>query len=118
LMSQASGWTFAMVLEKLFETTKRIEASFTSKLVASLDPSQPVIDSFVLQNLGLKLPYVGSSDRIVRVCAVYEQVQCKTSNFLKTDAGDELVRKFGERYPNVKISSMKMLDLVLWQTRA
>jgi hypothetical protein len=39
------------ILERLHRATNRIEASFSNKLVATVDPSQPVIDSVVFRNL-------------------------------------------------------------------
>lgn len=40
---------FAYVLRALHAATGRAEASFASKLVASVDPDMPVIDAFVLK---------------------------------------------------------------------
>jgi hypothetical protein len=47
---------FFEVLDALHKATNRYEASFASKLLATIDPSMPVIDSIVLRNLNLKLP--------------------------------------------------------------
>lgn len=38
-------------------------------------------------------------------------------DFLKTENGKYLVEQFVREYPNAKISKIKMLDFVLWQTR-
>jgi hypothetical protein len=37
---------------------------------------------------------------------------------LRTNTGHYLVKRFREEYPQARISQVKMLDLVLWQTRA
>jgi hypothetical protein len=47
---------FHEVLHALHDATGRHEASFASKLVATFDPSKPVIDAVVLKNVGLRLP--------------------------------------------------------------
>jgi hypothetical protein len=44
--------TITRVLRRIHEATGRIEASFASKLVATIDPDLPVIDAVVLGNLG------------------------------------------------------------------
>jgi hypothetical protein len=54
--SKESGIEFPQALREIARRTNRIEASFASKLVATIDPSKPVIDKFVLENFGLKLP--------------------------------------------------------------
>jgi hypothetical protein len=48
--------------EELHRTTGRCEASFASKLSATIGPTMPVIDSVVLRNLNLRLPPSGSSN--------------------------------------------------------
>src|SRR5262245_53339545 len=45
---KTQGLQFSEGLRRLADATGRIEASFASKLVASIDPDQPVIDSVVL----------------------------------------------------------------------
>src|SRR5262245_43015937 len=48
--------TFAEILHALHQATDRYEASFASKLVATIRPEMPVIDSVVLRNVNLSLP--------------------------------------------------------------
>jgi hypothetical protein len=47
---------FSAVLSELARQTGRVEASFASKLVATIDPNQPVVDTHVLHWFGLRLP--------------------------------------------------------------
>jgi hypothetical protein len=47
---------FAQLLHALHQRTGRYEASFASKLLATINPDMPVIDSVVLRNLDLRLP--------------------------------------------------------------
>ncbi len=49
--------SFEVILSTLHKKTSRLEASFASKLKATITPEMPVIDSVVLKNLRLKLPY-------------------------------------------------------------
>ena len=48
--------TFKEVLDYLYEKTGRIEPSFSSKLVATVNPDMPVWDKMVLKNLQLRTP--------------------------------------------------------------
>jgi hypothetical protein len=109
--------SFAAVLHALHQATGRYEPSFASKLVATIRPDMPVIDSVVLRNLNLTLPRYNLRDRAARLEHLHETLVSWFSAFLKTETGRYLVRRFREEYPDAKISKVKMVDLVLWRTR-
>lgn len=109
---------FREVLTELYQATNRYEASFASKLLATLDPQMPIIDSIVLRNLNLKLPPSASQDRADRICAIHESLLYRFRDFLATDNARYLIHRFRCAYPQADITAMKMLDLVLWQTRS
>lgn len=108
---------FRAVLVALHGTTNRYEASFASKLVATLDSSKPVIDAFVLRNVGLRLPASAAPDRFERICNVYHELISIFSTFLSSECGHYLITAFRRVHPTATITKVKMLDLVLWQTR-
>lgn len=108
---------FADALGLLADATGRVEASFASKLVATIDPHQPVIDSVVLQNVGLRLPPPSASDRLAQIVRVHAQLGSWYHEQLASAAGAKVVHLFREAYPNVQVSDTKALDLVLWQIR-
>jgi len=108
---------FAEILDALHRSTNRYEASFASKLLATIDPNMPVIDSIVLRNLRLRLPPATSSDRLARIRQLHTNLLSLLQLFLATANGRYLVSRFRAAYPNAAISETKMLDLVLWQTR-
>lgn len=110
--------SFSEVLDSLYRATSRYEASFSSKLLATIDPNMPVIDSIVMRNVGLALPGHGSSQRAIRIHQLYGELITCMQEFLMTETGGYLVRRFREEYPSADITEVKMLDLVLWQTRA
>jgi hypothetical protein len=111
--------SFADVLRELHKETGRVEASFASKLVATIDPSKPVIDSIVLENLGYRLPSRREtiSHRMEGIVDLHGRLVRRFSEYLTTETGRYLVRRFQESYPKVQLTEMKMLDLVLWRTR-
>ncbi|MEX2214203.1 MAG: hypothetical protein WD768_08755 [Phycisphaeraceae bacterium] len=108
---------FSTVLAELSRATNRIEASFASKLVATLDPTKPVIDAFVLKNVGLRLPLYLAHDRMEKVCAVYDKLIAIIEGFEESEDGNYLLNSFRRMYPDATISNVKMIDLVLWQSR-
>jgi hypothetical protein len=110
--------SFAKVLRALHAATGRVEASFASKLAATVDPDKPVIDSFVLKNVGLRLPPPGAVEtRLARVEQLHERLERVYAEFLDTETGRYLAERFVESYPGRPVTRVKMLDLVLWQTR-
>lgn len=119
LMEKSKNETlsFQQVLTTLHQETKRYEASFASKLVATINPELPVIDKFVLQNMGLSLPSYSARERASRILQVYSDLQNNFDKCLKSETGRYLVNAFKSMYPDAKITEVKMLDLVLWKTR-
>lgn len=108
---------FSNALGQLAVATGRVEASFASKLVATINPDQPVIDSVVLRNVGLRLPPPGAADRLDRIVLVHSRLANWYTQQLGSAAGAEVIRLFREAYPSALISDTKALDLVLWQIR-
>ena len=109
--------TFGEILSELRRATGRYEASFASKLLATVDPDMPVIDSIVLGNLGLRLPASTSQNRAAGIEGVHQALVKEFDAFLQSDPGRRLVNRFRQTHPSAEITETKMLDLVLWQTR-
>jgi hypothetical protein len=114
---KSNGLPFGEALQLLHRETGRVEASFASKLVATIDPHQPIIDSVVLTNLGLRLPARGAADRLQQVERLHGRLCDWYREQLASHQGQELVRLFRESYPQVAITDVKAVDLVLWQIR-
>lgn len=114
---------FVDILNTLYKKTGRIEASFASKLIATINPRLPVIDSVVLGNLRkqgnivMRLPYSSDDNRIHKIKQLHNKLNQLFVEFLRTKNGKYLVKRFTKEYPNVNITKIKMLDLILWQTR-
>lgn len=115
--SKGNGIDFAQALRSLNGSTGRLEASFASKLVATLDPSTPVIDKFVLDNFDLRLPYWGAADREERTIEVYQQLCLKCCGLMTSPIGVMIRTMFDSKYPGTNVTDLKKIDLVLWQNR-
>jgi hypothetical protein len=115
--ARLAGIGFPEALKEISRRTGRIEASFSSKLVATLDASQPVIDKFVLKNFGLKLPPWGLPDRESKTIVVYRDLCVAYHDFLQSPTGLMIRDLFDRRYPKSGITELKKIDLVLWQIR-
>lgn len=115
--TKVGGADFAEVLGALRLATGRLEASFASKLVATLAPEMPVIDRFVLENLGLRLPYPSQRNREEKIVSLYAEVRRRYQKILRSVEGQLICTKVDARYPSNGISDLKKVDLVLWQHR-
>jgi hypothetical protein len=111
------GVSFSQALKEIFKQTGRIEASFSSKLVATIHPEKPIIDKFVLKNTGLHLPYYSAQNKLQKIVEIYQELENKYHEFLESENGKYLVEKFKNKYPKIELTNLKMVDLILWQTR-
>jgi hypothetical protein len=71
----------------------------------------------VLRNLGCSLPYPRKKNRLGIIVLLHQQIAECYQEYLKTPDGKYLVANFKKCYPKAAITEIKMLDLILWQTR-
>ena len=109
--------SFRSVLKKMFEETGRVEASFCSKLIATINPKLPVWDTRVLANLGLRNPYIqDTADRLCCRIEVYSCIKTWSSNAIREACFEEWKKRFDDAFPQFRhFTDMKKLDLFLWQ---
>lgn len=110
-------WSFEKILQEIHSRTGRVEASFASKIRATIDENSAVIDSFVLQNLRLQLPKLGDPQRLHKVAVLYELLNQEMKELRSTDIGRFVEQQFFIVYPNCGITPIKALDLTIWQLR-
>lgn len=120
---------FETVLKYFFSKfPNRVEASFSSKLLATVNPNMPVWDKNVLNTL----KDLGYIDRIPRsrkdklkqineTIETYAKLEDILKNvYLGTNIGKKYIAIFDETLQNdidvKKITDMKKIDLVLWST--
>jgi hypothetical protein len=111
--------TFGDVLDDLYKSTGRYEPSFSSKLVATLDPEQPIWDVWVLTNTGIRVPSYASESKVEHAKAAYVAIQGWYRQFLNSKDGELVLRVFDRIVPeHARVTDLKKVDFVLWQTRA
>ncbi|HNY35979.1 MAG TPA: hypothetical protein PLD14_01695 [Candidatus Pacearchaeota archaeon] len=115
--SKNKNVSFGEVLDEMYKRTGKMEASFVSKLIATINPEMPIIDKIVFDNLGLTLPSTGIKNRDLIIKGQYQTLINELCFFLQTENGKYLIEQFIKRYPETEISKIKMLDFVIWQIR-
>lgn len=109
---------FEAVVSGLAEDTGRIEASFASKLVATLRPTGPVIDSVVRGWLAAAVeppPFKGGVYAAVAYYRWLEEVLTALADSPEALAWATIFeRAFPTAADDAAISSMKRLDFLIW----
>ncbi len=110
--------TFDVVLDEMYAKTGRVEASFASKLVATLDNTKPIWDSKVLANLWCKnaiKTYWSPEKRLAESKDLYHELDRAFTEVSGTSGGKDSVAAFDSAFPAYKdISDMKKLDFLVW----
>ena len=112
--------SFDEIIEELYHRTGRVEASFSSKMLANIDDGKPIWDSFVLDALGFQnpAPSITKREQLKRKIEIYHKIDKWYREYLKTENAQECIAKFNELLPEYKwISNVKKIDCFLWNMR-
>lgn len=113
--------SFREVLEELSKEKTRygqmfVDASFVSKMFATVDPMNPIVDSFVLKTIGEKLSEGSREEKLAYADSLYTELKKKVECYLQSEDGRSLIAKFDEIFPEYKdVSPVKKLDCLMWQ---
>ena len=105
--------SFEDIVTYLYQETGSIHASFSSKLLATVNSNMPIWDKFVLQNLGLRTPYSYEKDRLQKTIQLYQKI----CDWYKTDEAIKKLAVFNQQFPGTNITDVKKIDFILWATR-
>ncbi|GAB6041108.1 hypothetical protein [Endothiovibrio diazotrophicus] len=105
------------ILKELKYVTGRIETSFGSKLLATINPNVAPLDKIVLGNLGLSLPSYNAHDRMQECVKTHKALVEKMNHLITLPEFIPLKTKFEQRFPDYTFTDTKILDLLLWQYR-
>lgn len=122
LMQRLKGTcpTFETVLDSLKTVLGNnvCEASFSSKLVATLDPWQPIWDKYVLANTGHKPLASTNHDKFALAKTGYASIASWYATFLASEEGKRWIRTFNDNVDQYwKLTDVKKVDFILWQSR-
>ncbi|WML23816.1 hypothetical protein [Neobacillus sp. OS1-33] len=109
--------SFEKTFRYIYEELERVEASFSSKLVATINPDLPIWDTVVLKNLDKKPPAYYKKNRLEETILLYEDIKNEYKKILAEETGKLIIQLFDQEYPNSGITNIKKADFVFWQTR-
>ncbi len=111
--------SFEQTLAFFYQKFQRFEPSFSSKIVATINPNFPVWDSKVLEKLNITAPSfnLDGAVRFKRIVKTYDDIVNWYSEFLNTEEAKNMIKTFDEKIGTLNITDIKKVDLILWQTR-
>jgi len=107
---------FSELLDTFFEKFEKLEASFISKMLATINDSYPIYDRNILAILRISKPsyLLSPEDRKNKICEIYAMLIKWYNDFIPSDEGKKWLKLFNDEFPNTRISSIKKIDLILW----
>ena len=111
-------FSYEQIITELYRLTGNVEASFSSKMLATIDPSKPIWDQYVLQNLGLELTGRSQEEKLQNAVVLYDRIVKWYADYLTTDEARENISEFDQLLPEYSwISDTKKIDCLLWSKR-
>lgn len=115
---------FDAILDHLYNNLKTVqgkpnpvEASFSSKMLATINPDMPILDSKVLKNMDLNISGSNPGERLESAKDVYKIICARYKEYIgsPTSGCDEMVAVFDSYFPNCRgFSKCKKVDWFLW----
>ena len=120
LLEQAKKqhYVFANEIGCLYVETGNIEASFSSKMIATIDSDKPIWDQYVLQNMGLELKGKNPRERVENAILIYDRIERWYKDYLTTEEARKNIKEFDRWLPSYSwIPDIKKIDYLLWSKR-
>ena len=110
--------SFEQIIRTLYKNTGNIEASFSSKMLATINSDMPIWDRYVVNNLCLKVKGKAKEEQLSCTVDLYNQMVRWYRTFLDTPNGKECIEEFDRILPEYKwMNSVKKIDFYLWSIR-
>ena len=117
-LATAPAAIFTQVLAEIQKRTGRVEASFTSKLVATLHPQSAVLDSVVGGFLTRRLDSGPTGKGLDAAIAFYAWLNQVMLALAETSQAADWFLAFDEQFASVRgaseVTKMKKLDFLIW----
>lgn len=108
-------------IRHIYENTGEVHFSFASKLIATIDPTKPIIDQYILWQFGYnpKKTFLQNKkeEQIKYSIDAYDRIERIYSECINDFFAKKLIREFDGKFPDNRITDIKKLDFVLWGNR-
>ncbi len=116
--AKAKHYDFAQIITSLFNAFGSVEASFSSKMLATINPDKPIWDQYVLLNLGLELAGRTQDEKLNNAISLYGKIEQWYKEYLASAEGQRNIQLFDRMLPAFTwLSQTKKIDCLLWSKR-
>jgi len=109
--------TFEQIIRHLYDKTGNIEASFSSKLLATINPKMPIWDQYVVKNINLNLSGKTKEEKLQNYINLYDKIIEKCDKLLKREDVKKCIKEIKNLICEYEIEDIKILDFILWSIR-
>ena len=109
--------TFEEILDYIYKKTGNIEASFSSKLLSSINPNMPIWDQYVLKNLDLEVTGNTKEEKLENTKILYYKIISEEQKLLKDTKVKKEIKKFRKYLPEYDLTDIRILDYIIWSKR-
>ena len=111
--------TFPQLLNELTYHTGKVDFSFATKMLHTIEPNMPIYDSIIATNLALWNNHDGSvNQKMRRAIVIYDQLQQAYQQLQTMPDMLQCVDEFDRRFPDFSnITTLKKIDFLIWSNR-
>ena len=92
-----------------------VEASFSSKMLATINPKMPILDSQVLNNMGLSIEGGRAQERLNNAKHVYRKICERYEKYIESQDCKKAIEIFDSYFPNcLDVTPERKIDWFLW----
>lgn len=118
LKAKKECYDYNQIITELYKQTGNVEASFSSKMFATINVDKPIWDQYVLKSLGLELTGKTPDEKLHNAVQLYSEIENWYLMYLSTIDAQENIKLFDTLLPDYKwISNVKKIDCLLWSKR-
>lgn len=110
--------TFEEIIRYLHNNPKvqNVEPSFSSKMLATINPNKPIWDKYVLKHLKIRVKEKDKDKKIKEAISIYKQIEEKYKEYLEDNNIKETINKMKKILSDERITDIKILDYIIWIT--
>lgn len=116
-MKNNTNISFEEIIKYMYSKTGNIEASYSSKMLAIINPNMPIWDQYIINNLELKVEGKTKKERLNNTICVYNEIIKKEKELLKRHDVKQSIKEFRNKYNDYELTDIKILDYLLWNNR-
>ena len=119
-MESTGDTNFSKAYQILSKIAEVSQLSYTSKLIATIDPAWSVVDAHVLYNLSIYRPYIkNKTARNEKDLEIYSEANTFIAQLCKHKDGKVLLKAFDSKTKAIRgakgINKVKKIDFMLWK---